>query len=146
MNESKFNEISFNSPQIIQKQMQNEIESVAQSKNIDKIEESTEISSFGKYVNLETLTFKNIYEHFALLSLYIWNKLKVNENNHFPFDKSSKIYSFYITVFPFLKLICLFAIVFVLYFTIISIVKALFMKKSKSFYNISRIGRKTMHK
>lgn len=138
-NDSKLNDVNFNSPHKIQQQMQSEIENIALNKNNEKKvsesqnEESKEISSVVNLVNLETLStsFKNMYEHFALVSLSIWNKLKVNEQDDFPFDKNSKIYNFYVNVFPYFKLICLILFVLVIYYATISIIKTLFMNKSK---------------
>jgi hypothetical protein len=142
-------EISFNSPQSIQEQMQNEIktadnnanEDLSVSKNInkvgDKISSITPMAHFGKFINSENFVtgLKKIYENAALVSLGIWNHFKVNENDPFPFEKNSHLFKFYVSVFPFLKLMSFCMIFLVIYLTVTGILKCVFKPKGKIDYS-----------
>jgi hypothetical protein len=44
-----------------------------------------------------------------------WGKLKVNENDSFPFTKGTQIHKFYITAFPFVIVLMLFVVMVIIY-------------------------------
>ncbi len=134
--------ISFNSPDNMQDQMQNEIKSsetiAHKANNQDSVSQKN--IQVGKIIypmknllNIDNLVtgLKSAYEKATLVSLSVWSNFKVNENGNFPFDKNSNLFKFYVCVFPYLKLLSLFVIFIVIFFSVNGILKCIIKTKSK---------------
>ncbi len=112
------NRINFNSLGGVEKQMNSEMRDLSHQRSekskikyyllgIDSTPNIFSYSTDRFYSNL-----KSGYENAVLAALTLWNNLKVRENEDFPFEKSTWIYKFYCSVFPYVILMS-FIILFV---------------------------------
>ena len=136
------NRINFNSLGGVEKQMNSEMRDLSHQRSekskikyyllgIDSTPNIFSYSTDRFYSNL-----KSGYENAVLAALTLWNNLKVRENEDFPFEKSTWIYKFYCSVFPYVILMSFIILFVVLYYSVNGILSLLFSKKGNFLFTI----------